>query len=1526
MDARKLSLAFTPDFFTLPNEKAKGLVQVDFPLPSDSNSILSFINSEQGKQCKAGLDKIITELNQWIQENTPDSKDREEQIKQFRAFRAAFDSDKFHETKETVYYRSSTESPLNKTIADLEGPTYILAPEGLYYVTDKKTAVKKENLLTVNPSKGTIDSLRRELDKSSTKSPRKLAMEEQNIISSFTGHTPQAFKIFKLYEEGIPTLATMVAELRAPEKGQKSESRLEEKSSGESLKTKRLVIKHLASKINTLGPEVYSNIEMALKAIKLNFPLPDDRADMDKFFKSKRFEQFKKGLHEIVEGLKQWIKQNTETPNASARQSLQDQLASLDEFEASFQTEKFRGMPGYKLHADGVPALHKVLQATQDKRFPVNSLKNALLELTLKLNMCGPGVYTNIEEAYTSVNPDTANLMMEAREKLIRQAAIEEFRLERQRDLKRTEGNKYFPPTPLPDNPDPYAFYIGNETHYGIAMTNRVASMFGLKWNPDTLSVDYQRMMELIEEDPIKNGNLRYPIYEGLVKIMPDFIQRASSYVNNIQMVIDTAIQNFNLEAILEDLKPKGFKTIDEYLEKTPNAQFEVRNALREALDKYGKEPNQDIFDFDQIFDEELMAEEGKFQLKPINELKEYIAVSIAQRMKNLGYISTAGRDNTQENLRSSLRDNMEKRRSNLGYSSPEYDKEVVQFYKDYLSLSYVNVDTKDSKARKPFKVYFREKLTGEEGDRVKAEKALKLAINADPSHQWARELADEEFKTADRFLNKILRLYQETKSLPPEKEAILIKTIENFTEKTLINLPEARKALNALFKFGMEIRDQYPAIVEKIMERDSENIASYRMNFYRDRANDIYKSYKATKNLDEDQEKALLEAIDALSDRDLINQPQAQAVLKDIFWIAMGVKDRKPAIIEKLIEKDPDKADLFTQMISKSSSELVEEALKKLDVMEIEYLVNSRFITNPSAISDENLGRCFVALALSGKVEAAKVILDSGKTPNNPDWRFYIDCCKKFKIPSFSKGKDQGKASKGFETLMLFLIKNKALDLADQLLSKVGYKCRNIPLNQLMHHIIHNQEIGHQAFINVDFDFRPYLLYLIQHNRFEIAKLIMPIYDQSLIAYDTIYTKDNVGANYFRDKDGNRYLHAAVMAENPDLDLIRELATRECFFIADGMEKLDEKTPLSIAIDRENHEVADLLLENCKSEVFFSTSLSGRAGVQFELLLRTEGYGRSRNVDMQNLQEVNKHFNTPLTNQPETFSNDFAALVQKGWFDLALKLLNKIDPTLRLAIMEEHKLTQKKDANGDYPIHVLARAENINYDLLRLLLKTDSKLFNDAGQSVFSMAFDSKNFELLKAILFNTDIYLTLPKTRAIADLLFEKIENKSPEQKISDILDFIQNIHGANQDKREVGMRILLRFISKEKNPAVLHELTRQLESSKIDFLYKPDSRILGLLGGPKWKGVKVSQSWMELMKAAEDRVNSLKPPALKEKETEVKLEVISKHPVHSSFFQPLPKRTIEEKLRETKIANDRTMPDTLPKSVSRAKGKAH
>jgi len=937
------------------------------------------------------------------------------------------------------------------------------------------------------------------------------------------------------------------------------------------------------------------------------------------------------------------------------------------------------------------------------------------------------------------------------------------------------------------------------------------------------------------------------------------------------------------------------------------------------------------------------MAEEGKFQLKPIDELKEYIAVSIAQRMKNLGYISTAGRDNTQENLRSSLRDNMEKRRSNLGYSSPEYDKEIVQFYNDYLSLSYVYVDTKDSKVRKPFKVYFREKLTGEDADRVKAEKALKLAINADSSHQWARELADEEFKSADRFLNKILRLYQETKSLPPEKEAFIIRKIQDFTEKVMVNLPGARKFLNATFKFGMEIRDKYPAIVKKIMERDLENFDSYRINFYLDQTNEIYKSYRMMRNLDEAQEAALLEAINTLTDRDLVNQPQVQAILKDIFDIGMKVKGRKPAIIEKLVEKVPDKVDLFTQMMNKSSNKLIEEALKKFDVMKIEYLVN--FTINTSAISDENLGECFVILALNGKFEAAKIILDSVKTLKNPGSFFYEVCCKKFNIPY-----EQFKRVdiEGFNPLIIFLIKNKALDLAGQLLSKVGYKFENIPLTLPMDHFIHNREIDHQDFfynedtdqkglIKTGFNIRSYLFYLIRHNGSEIAKRILSAYDQDSrynIAYSgDYYSENHHHAKYFRDKDGNRFLHAAVMAENPDLDLIRELATRECFFINDSYETLDKKTPLSMAIDRGNHDIADLLLESCNGGVFFSTYLTGRSRDQLQYYLRKfddKDIKKTGHIDMQKFQEVNKILKkrsmNPLTNQPETFSNDFAALVKKGWFDLALKLLNKIDPTLRPAIIKEHKLTQKKNADGDYPIHVLARAGNINSDLLRLLLKTDFKLVNDAGQSVFSIAFDSKNFELLKTILFNAEIYLTHAKTRVIADLLFEKIANKRPEQKISGILDFIQNIHESNLDKREVGMRILLRFINKENDPAVLHELTRQLESSKIDILYKPDSTILGLFGGPKWKGVKVSQSWMELMKAAEDRVNSLKPPASKKKETELNLAMFQR-PTHSSPFTPVSGTTIkEEKLRETKIANDGSMLDTPPNSDSKAKGKSH
>jgi hypothetical protein len=83
-------------------------------------------------------------------------------------------------------------SPLNKMVMALEGPSYILSPEGLYYISDANKQVTKEDLIEANPEK--VKALWEKISGSKTpgdRLPEKISTENQQIIKSITNHSAQ---------------------------------------------------------------------------------------------------------------------------------------------------------------------------------------------------------------------------------------------------------------------------------------------------------------------------------------------------------------------------------------------------------------------------------------------------------------------------------------------------------------------------------------------------------------------------------------------------------------------------------------------------------------------------------------------------------------------------------------------------------------------------------------------------------------------------------------------------------------------------------------------------------------------------------------------------------------------------------------------------------------------------------------------------------------------------------------------------------------------------------------------------------------------------------------------------------------------------------------------------------------------------------------------------------------------------------------------------------------------------------------
>jgi CubicO group peptidase (beta-lactamase class C family) len=84
-------------------------------------------------------------------------------------------------------------SPLGTNILTLNKPTYILSPEGLYYVSNSDNKISSDNLIPLDSQKVTVDNLWAQLAGQITPyngTVEKLTPEQQNLITTKTGHLP----------------------------------------------------------------------------------------------------------------------------------------------------------------------------------------------------------------------------------------------------------------------------------------------------------------------------------------------------------------------------------------------------------------------------------------------------------------------------------------------------------------------------------------------------------------------------------------------------------------------------------------------------------------------------------------------------------------------------------------------------------------------------------------------------------------------------------------------------------------------------------------------------------------------------------------------------------------------------------------------------------------------------------------------------------------------------------------------------------------------------------------------------------------------------------------------------------------------------------------------------------------------------------------------------------------------------------------------------------------------------------------
>ncbi len=233
----------------------------------------------------------------------------------------------------------------------------------------------------------------------------------------------------------------------------------------------------------------------------------------------------------------------------------------------------------FQLFTDGIKMLFSIAHRLDSPDINEEIKNQILTMLGSELDVCAPGCYTIIDNAYLKLSNDPERNLLDVRTEIAQQVALELIGQYNRRMLS-----------------DPFsasnAILEGNITHYVAAILNKHQHQFGLAYNPD--------------------------------EFIPP-IDKIARFFRQFQERVDRQLQLNNVIDYIIDHKVRYTECL-ENIRQSPSRSAEYVDQLRSQLDAFGQDPEFNVTD---LFDQDKL-ENNEFVASP--QARQYLILTLAAR------------------------------------------------------------------------------------------------------------------------------------------------------------------------------------------------------------------------------------------------------------------------------------------------------------------------------------------------------------------------------------------------------------------------------------------------------------------------------------------------------------------------------------------------------------------------------------------------------------------------------------------------------------------------------------------------------------------------------------------------------------------------------------------------------------------------------------------------------------------------------------------------------------------------------
>jgi hypothetical protein len=327
--------------------------------------------------------------------------------------------------------------------------------------------------------------------------------------------------------------------------------------------------------------------------IALPFEMPTSIGRLSDFMFSEAGDNFVAGVKGFLEQIHEWASDN----------GIQVDEDAFDSFLQHFNySADSNDVLKYALYTEGVTLLAGVVNEMQSDNVPIEKRKDCIQNLITGLQVCAPGAYTNISEAYLQLTSNPSLIFTEIKYAFAKQAAMEALNESK-----------------IIDN-------VGEdmELHYANFLTNKSVRAIGIG--------------EINDPQTKELGSV-----SGMSAVVANYGKKLKSALESLtpEAIIENVIEKLDTNSIAENLSHENYS--------------EKVKLLENSLNQFGPDP---LFNLYHVMDEHAL-EEGEIKLKSKEELDHNLAASLLRRLGsskenqifNLGQLQEANIPNSDNTI-----------------------------------------------------------------------------------------------------------------------------------------------------------------------------------------------------------------------------------------------------------------------------------------------------------------------------------------------------------------------------------------------------------------------------------------------------------------------------------------------------------------------------------------------------------------------------------------------------------------------------------------------------------------------------------------------------------------------------------------------------------------------------------------------------------------------------------------------------------------------------------------------------------